>query len=200
MGDVDPAPSASRALAGADEGRGWLRTGPGRSGRGCPAAGSRPGTAGCRYAGSGPGPGCPGRPPRNARRSYPAPAGLPERGGRVPAVRPALLCGSARLWARSVPLSRSPAAPRGPGASRPRRGGCPQVGAGGARRAGPLTSRWCCGRPVPGAAGPRRTAPGPAQLSRCQPSRAGPGSGTGPCLSPGLGEEGTGEGGGGGPR
>lgn len=66
------------------------------------------------------------------------------------------------------------------------------LSAGGCRlphRAGPLTSRWCCGRPIPGAAGPRRTAPGWV---------AAPG----PPVPPGLGQGGTGagRGGGGGPR
>lgn len=58
------------------------------------------------------------------------------------------------------------------------RSAAPRVSAGGCRlprRAGPLTSRWCCGRPIPGAAGPRRTAPGPAQPSRRQRHR-GPAS------------------------
>lgn len=67
------------------------------------------------------------------------------------------------------------------------------VSAGGCRlprRAGPLTSRWCCGRPIPGAAGPRRTAPGPARPRRSQPSVAGPGSGTGALRAAGPGRKG----------
>ncbi|XP_074964283.1 inactive heparanase-2 isoform X8 [Phalacrocorax aristotelis] len=92
--------------------------------------------------------------------------------GRVPA--------GWRLF-RAAPGSGSPhLLPAAPAPPIPARG----VSAGGCRlpppsRAGPLTSRWCCGRPISGAAGPRRTAPGPAQPGRWQPSLTGPGSGTG---------------------
>lgn len=61
---------------------------------------------------------------------------------------------------RGAPLLSAASALSDPGAG---------VSAGGCRlprHAGPLTSRWCCGRPIPGAAWPRRTAPGPAQPSR----------------------------------
>lgn len=155
------APAAPRAWAGAIGARKALRTDTGRSWRGFPRARSPAGTTGCPCSRSAPDPA--------ARASRTRPAGLPEGGWRVPR-RLAHSCGEIRA---SIPKK-----PRC--CPRPRHlpTAAPRVSAGGCRRprrAGPLTSRWCCGRPIPGAAEPRRTAPGPAQPSRRQRHR-GPAS------------------------
>lgn len=132
-----------------------------RSCRGFPRAGSPAGTTGCPCARSAPDPA--------AQASGTRPARLPEGGWRVlwrSAHSCGGICASIQKKPRCCPQPRDlPTAAR-----RVSAGGCRLP-----RRAGPLTSRWCCGRPIPGAAEPRRTAPGLAQPSRRQRHR-GPAS------------------------
>lgn len=133
------APAASRALTGAIGASKQLRTDTGRSWRRFPRAGSLIGTAGCPCARGAP------HPAAQAARTRPA--GFPEGGWLVPGARPALA-------ARFVPRCRSRAAARSPGTSRPRCGGCPQVGAGSPAASGPSPADGAAGAPCPGLRGP----------------------------------------------